>query len=72
MSAGSIGPVPPAVVARMNGHQGGGLLGRGNVFEDEWDEAVVIGGKKLPGKLEDEEGKKEIERLGKILDELEE
>lgn len=47
-------------------------MARGNVFEDEWDEAVVIGGKKLPGWLEEEEGKKEVERVGKILDDLSE
>lgn len=45
-------------------------MARGNVFEDEWDEDVVIGGKQLPGWMEDDEGRKEVERVGKILDEL--
>ncbi|KAI9637940.1 putative methionine aminopeptidase 1 [Dioszegia hungarica] len=72
LSAGIIGPVPPAVAARVNGSASGpgGLSARGNVFEDEWDEAVVIGGKKLPGWLGEEEGKKEVDRVGKMIDDL--
>ena len=41
-----------------------------NVFDDEWDEDVVIGGKKLPGWMEQEDSKKEVERVIKLLDEL--
>jgi hypothetical protein len=44
----------------------------GNVFDDEWDEEVVIGGKKLAGWMEEEEGKKEANRLAKLLDEMDE
>lgn len=39
-------------------------------LEDDWDEDVVIGGKKLAGFLEDEVAKAEVERLGKILEDL--
>jgi hypothetical protein len=42
----------------------------GNVFDDEWDEDIVIGGKKLAGYMEDDEGKKEADRLIKMLDEM--
>jgi hypothetical protein len=42
----------------------------GNVFDDEWDEDIVIGGKKLAGYMEEEEGKKEAHRLIKMLDDL--
>ncbi|KAK4687043.1 serine/threonine-protein phosphatase 4 regulatory subunit 2, partial [Tremellales sp. Uapishka_1] len=41
-----------------------------NVFEDEWDEDVVIGGKKLVSFMEDEQGKKEVERVGSLLEEF--
>lgn len=44
----------------------------GNVFDDEWDEEVVIGGKKLAGWMDEEEGKKEANRLVKMLDEMDE
>ncbi|EIW70043.1 hypothetical protein TREMEDRAFT_14806, partial [Tremella mesenterica DSM 1558] len=40
------------------------------VYDDEWDENVVIGGKKLPGWLEEEDAKKEVDRLLQILDDL--
>lgn len=42
----------------------------GNVFDDEWDEDIVIGGKKLAGYMEEDEGKKEADRLVMMLDEL--
>lgn len=42
----------------------------GNVFDDEWDEDIVIGGKKLAGYMEEDEGKKEADRLIKMLDEM--
>lgn len=42
------------------------------MFEDEWDEDVVIGGKMLPGDLENEEGRREIRRLQAILDGMDE
>lgn len=47
-------------------------IATGNVFEDEYDEDVVIGGKKLAGWMDEEEGRKEAERLGTVLDELDE
>ena len=47
----------------------GAMIPRGgNVFEDEWDEDVVIGGKKMVGWMDEEDGKKEIERLATILE----
>ena len=44
----------------------------GNVFEDEWDEDVVIGGKKLPGWMDEDEGKKEMDRLSGLIADLDE
>jgi len=42
----------------------------GNVFDDEWDEEVVIGGKKLAGWMDEEQGKREANRLVTILDDM--
>jgi hypothetical protein len=39
--------------------------------DEEWDEDVIIGGKKLPGWMDEHDARKEIERVGKILEELE-
>lgn len=47
-------------------------IATGNVFEDEYDEDVIIGGKKLAGWMDEEEGRKEAERLCAVLDELDE
>ncbi len=45
------------------------VVSRGlNVFEDEWDEDIIIGGKRLPGWMEEEEGKMEVEKLGRLLE----
>ena len=41
-----------------------------SVFEDEWDEDVVIGGKRMPGWMEKEEGQREVEKLGRLLEEM--
>jgi hypothetical protein len=38
--------------------------------EDEWDEDILIGGKKLPGWLDEEEGRREIERVDRILEDM--
>lgn len=74
--AGAQGPKIVSIAPRPNG------LGHptpppiritsGNVFDDEWDEEVVIGGKKLAGWMDEEEGKKEAGRLVRILDEMDE
>lgn len=58
----STSTLPP----RVNGH----ARQPANPMDEEWDEDVVIGGKKLPGWLEAEEAKKEVERVGKLLDGL--
>jgi len=50
-----------------NGSFGRGQLGLG---EDEWDEDILIGGKKLPGWLDEEEGRREIERVDRILEDM--
>ena len=42
------------------------------MLEDEWDEDVLIGGRKLPGWYGEEEGKKEVEKLGKLLEDMDE
>ena len=39
-------------------------------FDDDWDEDVIIGGKKLSGWMEEEEGKKEVERVAKAFDDM--
>jgi hypothetical protein len=43
---------------------------RGNVFEDEWDEDVVIGGKMLPSTMESPAIKAEVERLEALIEEF--
>jgi hypothetical protein len=75
-AAGAQGPKIVSIAPRPNG------LGHptpppiritsGNVFDDEWDEEVVIGGKKLAGWMDEDEGKKEAGRLVKMLDEMNE
>jgi hypothetical protein len=47
-------------------------IATGNVFEDEYDEDVVIGGKKRAGWMSEEDGQKEASRLVSVLDELDE
>ena len=71
-----IPPFPPLDPARRrastpgrpNGIHSG--PGRPNIFEDDWGEEVVIGGKKLTGWYEEEEGKKELARVAAMLDDL--
>lgn len=41
-----------------------------NPFEDDWDEETIIGGRKLPGWYDAEEGKKEVDRVAKRLEAL--
>ncbi|OCF36636.1 hypothetical protein I316_01888 [Kwoniella heveanensis BCC8398] len=61
-----IGPGP-----RINGLRSQRPLQLGPAVVDEaYDEDVVIGGKMLPSWLDEQEGKKEIERVAKVLDEL--
>ncbi len=47
-----------------------GTTGRGNPFEDEWDEEVIIGGRKLPGWYEETESKREVEKVAQRIEEL--
>ncbi|CAK9784073.1 hypothetical protein CC85DRAFT_254066 [Cutaneotrichosporon oleaginosum] len=47
-----------------------GTTGRGNPFEDEWDEEVIIGGRKLPSWYDDEEGKREVEKVAQRIEDL--
>ena len=63
------------LVSRPNGMGHGAppiRIATGNVFEDEYDEDVIIGGKKLSGWMEEDEGRKEAERLASALDEYDE
>ncbi|KAK8869626.1 hypothetical protein IAR55_000193 [Kwoniella newhampshirensis] len=75
------GPSPPpaGLSPRMNGigahHQAQQArimaLGVGVTnYEEDYDEDVAIGGKKLPGWIDEQEGKKELERLDKLLEEM--
>lgn len=41
-------------------------------YDDEWDEEVVIGGRTLPGFLQEEDGKKEVDRIARLVDNLDE
>ncbi|WWD16110.1 hypothetical protein CI109_100535 [Kwoniella shandongensis] len=70
---------PPAGLSpRMNGMGGHHqqqqrimALGVGVTnYEEDYDEDVAIGGKRLPGWIDEEEGKKEIDRLVKLLEEM--
>ncbi len=48
------------------------VINRGlNMFEDDWDEDLVIGGKRMPAWMEEEEGQKEVESLGRLLEGME-
>ncbi|WVR05384.1 hypothetical protein IAU60_002398 [Kwoniella sp. DSM 27419] len=57
---------------RMNGlrHQQRVVALTSGIMDDEYDEDVVIGGKMLPAWMHGEEGKKELERVVGVLDEL--
>ncbi|WVQ98943.1 hypothetical protein IAU59_006075 [Kwoniella sp. CBS 9459] len=56
---------------RMNGMRGQRPLQLGPAVVDEaYDEDVVIGGKMLPSWLDEQEGNKELERVVKVLDDL--
>jgi hypothetical protein len=70
-SAGSEAGPSGASGSRANGHIPLGLTRPGISFDDEWDEELVIGGKKLPGRMEEEQGKKEVERLERLLEAME-
>ena len=52
--------------AKINGH-----ARVSGIPDDDWDENVIIGGKKLAGWLEESEAKKEISRVDKIIEEME-
>lgn len=47
-------------------------IATGNVFEDEYDEDVIIGGKKRAGWMDEDAGQKEATRLIAGLDDLDE
>ncbi|WOO81367.1 Serine/threonine-protein phosphatase 4 regulatory subunit 2 [Vanrija pseudolonga] len=50
---------------------GGGVGGRGgNPYDEEWDEEILIGGRKLPGWLDEEEGRRDVDKVATKLDEL--
>ncbi|WVF71974.1 hypothetical protein IAT40_006784 [Kwoniella sp. CBS 6097] len=71
--AGPSTAIPTVIGAgpRMNGMRGQRPLQLGPAVVDEaYDEDVVIGGKMLPSWLDEQEGKKELERVVKMLDEL--
>lgn len=53
--------------ARLNGTP---AAARGNLFEDEWDDEVIIGGRKLPSWYDEEEGRKEVEKVAQRIEEL--
>lgn len=61
---------------KVNGHGNAngpnGSFGRGQMAlgEEEWDEDILIGGKKLLGWLDEDEARREIERVDKILEEM--
>lgn len=40
------------------------------VFDDEWDEDCLIGGKRLVGWMDEEEGKKEVQNLWRLLENM--
>jgi hypothetical protein len=57
----------PGSSPRINGAPPGP---RGNPFEDERDDEVIIGGRKLPGWLEEDDRKKEVDKVTRKLEEL--
>jgi hypothetical protein len=60
-------PDRPIFAVRVNGLGRAPIIKATSGMDDEWDEEVVIGGKKMPGWLEVEEGRREVERVGKML-----
>lgn len=70
-----IPPFPPLDATRRRAQEspipnGNPNVARGNPFEDEWDEEVVIGGRKLPGWMEEEEGRQAIQTVANTLESL--
>lgn len=53
--------------SRINGTPN---MSRGNPFEDEYDDEVIIGGRKLAGWMDEDEAKKETDRVAQKLEEL--
>jgi hypothetical protein len=75
ISGSGSGPQVVSIAPRPNGlgHPTPPIrITSGNVFDDEWDEDVVIGGKKLPGWMDDQEGKQEVNRLVKMVEQMDE
>ena len=69
------GKVSHILVSRTNGvgHSAPPLrIATGNVFEDEYDEDVIIGGKTRVGWMEEEAGQKEAAKLVSMLNDLDE
>ena len=60
---GALGSTNIVIDVKVNGH------GR---MDDDWDEEIAIGGKKLPEWMGEPEGDREVERVTKLLDELDE
>ena len=74
-SEGGRDKVSHILVSRPNGvgHPAPPIrIATGNVFEDEYDEDVVIGGKKRAGWMSEEAGQKEANRLVSMLDDIDE
>ena len=72
-----IAPFPPLRPRSEHSWQGsvkvnGQAKTHPSLVDSEWNEDIVIGGKILPGYMEEEQAKKEIERVGKMLEDMEE
>ncbi|ORY28307.1 hypothetical protein BCR39DRAFT_565450 [Naematelia encephala] len=63
-----IPPFPPLVPGRRN--RGATELRINGHAIEEWDEEVLIGGKKLPGWLNEEDRNREVVKLSKMIDDL--
>ena len=60
---GALGSASIVIDVKVNGH------GR---VDDDWDEEIAIGGKKLPEWMDEGEGRRELDRVIKLLDDLDE
>jgi hypothetical protein len=70
-----IPPFPPLDPARRRARgaaavANGGRTNPANPFDAEWDDELIIGGHKLPGYLDAEEGKREVDRVVRQLESL--
>lgn len=58
------------VINASEGRLNGTPAARGNPYEEDWDEEVIIGGRKLPGWFDEEEGQKEVDKVAQRIEEL--